>query len=158
MIPHHVYYQLGVVGRLWLCIMLYYLWISPDAVRPQQSGEPVSSRFKRKRTSYPRPFAGLTQRPPCAACDHDATHPTPPPPRRPDPMAPAHRRPCVIDTSMHFCPHVGCDYRGWLGLGNLRANGHPSGGLWRQFYCRSCNGYFLEPHGTIFTASACRWS
>jgi len=51
---------------------------------------------------------------------------------------------------MHFCPHTGCDYRGWLGLGNLRANGHPSGGLWRQLYGRSCKGYFLETHGTIF--------
>jgi len=50
---------------------------------------------------------------------------------------------------MHFCPHVGCDYEGWLGLGNLRANGHPSGGPWRQLYCRSCKGYFLETHGTI---------
>ena len=51
---------------------------------------------------------------------------------------------------MHFCPHDGCDYRGWLGLGNLRANGHPSGGPWRQLYCRSCRGYFLETHGTMF--------
>jgi len=39
---------------------------------------------------------------------------------------------------------------GWLGLGNLRANGHPSGGPWRQFHCTSCQGYFLETHGTIF--------
>jgi IS1 family transposase/transposase-like protein len=37
-----------------------------------------------------------------------------------------------------------------LGLGNLRANGHPSGGPWRQLYCRSCHGYFLETHGTLF--------
>jgi hypothetical protein len=51
---------------------------------------------------------------------------------------------------MHFCPHVDCDYQGWLGLGNLRANGHPSGGPWRQLYCRSCKGYFLETHGTLF--------
>jgi len=65
-------------------------------------------------------------------------------------MPPTNRRPCAIDTSRHFCPHVGCDDRGWLGLGNLRANGHPSGGLWRQLYCRSCHGYFLETHGTIF--------
>ena len=35
-------------------------------------------------------------------------------------------------------------------MGNLRANGHPSGGPWRQFYCRSWQGYFLETHGTIF--------
>jgi IS1 family transposase len=65
-------------------------------------------------------------------------------------MAPTHRRPRAIDTSQHFCPHAGCDYRGWLGRGNLRANGHPSGGLWRQFHCTSCKGYFLDTHGTIF--------
>jgi IS1 family transposase len=32
--------------------------------------------------------------------------------------------------------------------GNVRANGHPSGGPWRQFYCTACEGYFLETHGT----------
>jgi transposase-like protein len=51
---------------------------------------------------------------------------------------------------MHFCPHSDCDYRGWLGLGNLRANGHPNGGPWRQFQCTACEGYFPEHHGTIF--------
>jgi transposase-like protein len=51
---------------------------------------------------------------------------------------------------MHFCPHSHCDYRGWLGLNNLRANGHPNGGPWRQFQCTACEGYFPEHHGTIF--------
>jgi hypothetical protein len=51
---------------------------------------------------------------------------------------------------MHFCPHTEYDYRGWLGLGNLRANGHPSGGPWRQFHCTACDGFFPEHHGTIF--------
>jgi IS1 family transposase len=65
-------------------------------------------------------------------------------------MPPTNRRPRVIETSMHFCPHDDCDYRGWLGRGNLRANGHPSGGPWRQFHCTSCDGYFLETHDTLF--------
>ena len=65
-------------------------------------------------------------------------------------MPPTHRRPRTVDTSMHFCPHTDCDYRGWLGLDNLRANGHPSGGPWRQFHCTACDGYFPEHHGTIF--------
>jgi len=65
-------------------------------------------------------------------------------------QTPCPRRPREIDTSLHFCPHAGCEYRGWLGLGNLRANGHPSGGPWRQFHCTSCQGYFLETHGTLF--------
>lgn len=66
------------------------------------------------------------------------------------PIAPTNRRLCTVDTSRHFCPHVGCRYRGWLGLGNLRANGHPNGGPWRQFHCTSCEGYFPEHHGTLF--------
>jgi transposase-like protein len=59
------------------------------------------------------------------------------------------RRPRTVDTSMHFCPHHHCDYRGWLGLNNLRANGHPHGSQWRQFHCTSCDGYFSEHHTTI---------
>ena len=51
---------------------------------------------------------------------------------------------------LHFCPNATCDYRGWAGLDNIRANGHPSGGLWRQLHCRACEGYFLESHGTLF--------
>jgi len=65
-------------------------------------------------------------------------------------MPPTNRRPREVDTSQHFCPHPGCDYWGWLGLGNLRANGHPNGGIWRQFHCTSCGSYFLETHGTLF--------
>jgi hypothetical protein len=34
-------------------------------------------------------------------------------------------------------------------LGNLHANGHSSGGPWRQFRCTACNGYSLETHGTL---------
>jgi IS1 family transposase len=41
-------------------------------------------------------------------------------------------------------------YGGWPGLGTISANGHPSGGVWRQLYCCGCQSYFLETHGTIF--------
>ena len=61
---------------------------------------------------------------------------------------PTHGRPHQVDTSWHFCPHPTCAYRGWVGLGNLRANGHPNGGPWRQLHCTSCRGYFQETHGT----------
>jgi hypothetical protein len=50
---------------------------------------------------------------------------------------------------MPLCPHSHCAYRGWLGQNNLRANGHPSGGPWRQLHCTACDGDFPEPHGTI---------
>src|SRR3989441_11669202 len=54
-----------------------------------------------------------------------------------------------IDTSMHCCPNPDCAYRGWVGWGNLRANGHPNGGPWRQLLCVVCRRYFLETLGTL---------
>jgi hypothetical protein len=35
-------------------------------------------------------------------------------------------------------------------LHNVRANGHPNGGQWRQCHCTACDGDFPEHHGTIF--------
>jgi IS1 family transposase len=105
---------------------------------------------KPNRSTEPKPFEGLTHKPHCALCERDTIQPKAPPPTRPAPMPPTNRRPRKVDTSMHFCPHAGCRYRGWRGLGNLRANGHPSGGPWRQFHCLDCKGYFPEHHGTIF--------
>jgi hypothetical protein len=105
MISHHIYYQLAIVGLLWLCVMLHYVWPRRGAVSPQPPAEPLPPQRKRQRASEPAPFAGLTQRPHCAACAHAAAHPKPPPPRRPDPMPLTTRRPRVIDTSLQFCPH-----------------------------------------------------
>jgi IS1 family transposase/transposase-like protein len=148
MIPHLFYYQLMVLGLLWLFVVLSLAWPSPSG--PQAPRPTIPSTSRRTRGKEPQPFGGLTHKPLCVLCDQEATHPTPPPPVRPDPMPPPHRRPRAIDTARHFCPHTGCAYRGWLGLGNLRANGHPSGGQWRQFHCTACKGYFPEHHGTLF--------
>jgi hypothetical protein len=113
MIPHHSYYQLAMVGLLWFCLMLHYVWPSRGAVAPQPPGQPVPPQLQRKRSNEPQAFVGLTQRPHCARCEHAANHPEPQPPQRPDPMAPTNRRPCAIDTSRHFCPPAGCDDQGW---------------------------------------------
>jgi hypothetical protein len=149
MIPHHVSYQLAVIGCLWLWIMLPSTWPSRSAVAPQLPTASVPTKCKRQRTSEPNPFAGLPQRPPGAACAHEAHHPKPSAPRRPDPLPAPNRRPGTIDTSRPFGPHDGGNYRSWLGLGNRRANGHPSGGPWRPLYCRACPGYVLETPGTM---------
>jgi IS1 family transposase len=103
-----------------------------------------------KRTREPKPFAGLTTKPHCDACEH-ATDPHPQAPSAPPPrIVPPRGRRRHVDTSMHFCPNPDCTYRGWVGWGNLRANGHPNGGPWRQLLCVVCRRYFLETLGTIF--------
>jgi IS1 family transposase len=150
MVSHHFFYQLVLLALIWLFIILHFMQPKRPVTAPEAPAHPEPMKPKRHRSKEPKPFEGLTQKPHCALCERDTAHPKPLPPIPPDPMTPTNRRPREIDTSQHFCPHAGCDYRGWLGLGNLRANGHPSGGPWRQFHCTSCNGYFLETHGTIF--------
>src|SRR5262249_22862886 len=148
MIPYLFYYQLVILVLVWLCVMLPHLWPTPSSGLPKRPADPIKP--KRNRSSEPKRFAGLTHKPHCALCEHETVESAPAPPVRPAPMPPTHRRPREVDTSRHFCPHRHCDYGGWLGLNNLRANGHPSGGPWRQFHCLGCDGYFLETHGTIF--------
>ena len=148
MVPTLFFYQLGLVALVCVFLMLCWLWPN-DAASPHQPIVPTKPS-RRKRSKEPKPFAGLTQRPPCALCEREATQAHEPPLAPPEPMPPTHRRPRTVETSQHFCPHGGCRYRGWLGRGNLRANGHPNGGPWRQFQCTACEGYFPEHHGTIF--------
>src|SRR4029453_15847566 len=145
MVLHLFYYQLALCVLVWLFVLLHVTWSKPGLPTP-----PVPAKPKRHRANTSKTFEGLTTKPHCALCERDTVHPKPPAPVPPDPVPLTNRRPHTVDTSMHFCPHTACDYRGWLGLGNLRANGHPNGGPWRQFHCTSCQGYFPETHGTPF--------
>jgi IS1 family transposase len=150
MVSHLFYYQLALLAIIWLFVMLHLTGSTPAVPAAAAPALPEPLKPKRQRSNEPKPFEGLTQKPHCALCERDTAYPKAPPPVPPDPRPSTNRRPREIDTSQHFCPHAGCDSRGWRGLGNLRANGHPSGGPWRQFHCTSCNGYFLQTHGTIF--------
>jgi hypothetical protein len=150
MMPQLFFYQLVLIALVGLFILLQLAEPNRAASSPQRPVEPGPSKSKRNRSAEPTPFPGLTQKPPCPRCTSESEVVVAPTPLRPEPMALPNRRPRRVDTSRHFCPHDGCAYRGWLGLGNLRANGYPSGGPWRQFQCLGCQGYFLETQGTIF--------
>src|SRR4029453_10362566 len=104
MVSHLFFYQLMLVALVWLCVMLHWVWPSDTAVCPMTPAPPPPQP---KRTRDPTPFAGPPVNPRGG-------------PRR------------QVDASTHFCPNPDCAYRGWVGWGNLRANGHPSGGPWRQ--------------------------
>src|SRR5262245_12116946 len=152
MVSHLVFYQLMVLGLLWLCVMLHYAWPNACTGGDQRPSQPLPP--PRQRSRDPPPFPGLTRKPPWAACEQAAPAPaTLPPPLPPPPITSGRGRPRQVDTSQHFCPNPDCDSRGWVGWGNLSANGHPSGGLWRQLYCSQCEGYF--PHSTQFSGGVC---
>src|SRR5213594_4097535 len=146
MVSHLFFYQLTLSALVWLCVMLQWMWPSaPTAVCPT-TPEPTPPPPKRRRELTP--FAGLTKKPHCEACayasDLHSEAPRTPPPR----IVPTRGRRRQVDTSTHCCPNPDCTYRGWVGWGNLRANGHPSGGPWRPLLCVVCHRYFLETLGT----------
>jgi hypothetical protein len=147
MVSHLFFYQLVLVALVWLCVMLQWAWPSDPAACPTTL-DPTPPRPKRHRA--PTPFAGLIKKPHCDACEHGTAPrpqaPSPPPPR----IVLTRGRRRQVDTSTHFCPNPDCAYRGWVGWGNLRANGHPNGGPWRQLLCVACRRYFLETLGTLF--------
>jgi len=146
MVSHLFFYQLVLIALVWLCVMLQWAWPSDPAAAYPTTLEPTPPPPKRHRE--PTPFAGLTTKPHCASCEHALEHAPQPPGCPPPRMVPTRGRPRQVDTSQHFCPHPNCAYQGWGGRGNISANGHPSGGPWRQMYCTGCGGYFQETHGT----------
>jgi IS1 family transposase len=147
MIANLVFYQLVLLALVWVFLILSWLWPSePAAARPIP---PTPVTPPRKRSTAPTPFPGLTRKPQCDACeqtieDHRLPLPSAPPPK----IISTRGRRRHVDISRHFCPDADCRYGGWVGLGNLSANGHPNGGPWRQLHCTSCGGYFQETHGT----------
>src|SRR6266850_7956955 len=148
MVSHLFFYQLMFLGLLWLCVMLHSAWPNECPGGDQRPSKPLPP--PRQRSRDPQPFPGLTRKPPCAACAQAHAYAPQPPAGPPPRIVPTRGRPRQVDTSRHFCPHPDCPYRGWVGWGNLSANGHPSGGPWRQLHCTACDGYFLETHGTLF--------
>jgi IS1 family transposase len=146
MVPDLFFSQLVLVALVWACLMLHWVWPSDCATAHPTPPQPTPPR--RQRSREPKPFAGLTRTPPCAACEQAHEHIPQPPSCPPPRIVPTRGRPRQVDTSWHFCPHPHCAYRGWGGLGNIRANGHPNGGPWRQLHCTSCGSDFQETHGT----------
>src|SRR5207245_9841161 len=132
MIPPQFFYQLVVLGLLWLFVMLHDAWPSRCVASPHQPAKPMMPPRK----------------PPCAACEQAHAYAPQPPGCPPPRIVPTRGRPRQVETSQHFCPYPDWASQGWVGLGNLRANGHPSGGPWRQLYCTACDSYFQETHGT----------
>ena len=139
MVSDLFFYQLGLIALVWLCFMLQWAWPSDAAdVCPTTPTPPPP-----KRTRGPKPFAGLTHKPPCDACEH-ASEPRLQAPIAPPRLAMTRGRRRQVDTSSHFCPNPDCRYHGGVGWGNLRANGHPNGGPWRQLLCVACRRYCLD--------------
>ena len=148
MASNSLFYQCLLVALVLICLLLHVgLSDNPPRV-PHAPLEPPRPRRRRSKDS--KPFTGLIHKPLCEAWELGADT-RPKAPGSPPPMITFTRgRLRTVDTHAHFCPAPGCSYRGWLGRGNIRANGHPSGQAWRQLQCVSCRGYFYETHGTIF--------
>jgi hypothetical protein len=110
MVSDLFFYQLALMALLWLCLMLHCAWPSNRATT-----RPTPPRRKRRRE--PTPFAGLTTKPHCDACEHGTT----PHPHAPAAPAPAHGAHAGATTAGgHFYPFLPepglcLSGLGWLG-------------------------------------------
>jgi IS1 family transposase len=139
MVYNLLFYGFLLLGILGLYILLRWVWL-----RGHAAAKPITQCSK-----DPQPFPGLTHKPSCALCEDGAQRSATAPLAAPFPIVSTRGCPRTVTTQHQFCPSPHCDYYGWMGLGNLRANGHPSGRPWRQLHCGACGGYFLETHGTL---------
>jgi hypothetical protein len=131
-----------VTGILLMLLVVLSRWLCRGGkIAPAATKTPSAKRD-------PKPFAGLTQKPDCPACEQEAgfhlsAAPSVPPPC----MIFTRGRHRHVETTGHCCPQTSCAYHGRVGLGNIRANGHPNGRRWRQLVCLGCHGYCLETVG-----------
>jgi len=147
-VPNLWFYQLLLVTLVLICLLMHVWWPDPSRVACPRTFKPEKPRRTRSKDS--KPFTGYIHKPLCEACEQ-ATDMRPKAPGSPPPVMRFTRgRRRSVHTSSHFCPAPDCSYHGWLGRGNIRANGQPGGQPWRQLQCVSCQGYFLATHGTIF--------
>src|SRR5712671_4087899 len=99
----------------YVAIRACHAWLDPtptSAATAQALQRPAAVSWPHPQAPVCRLCAGPRARPPAAGC---------PPPR----IVPTRGRRRQVDTSRHCCPDPDCLYGGWLGLGNIRANGHP---------------------------------
>jgi len=139
-----LFHELLLLTLLWQLVFSYWVY-----TRGQAPKHPRAQRTTRP-PQAPKPFAGLTKKPHCAACEQGPAHVDPPAVSPPPLRACKRGRPRAVDTHTQYCPNKTCAYYGWVGHGNIRANGHPGSGHWRQFHCVVCDTYFLETHHTLF--------
>jgi|SRR5215510_4586052 len=135
-----------LLGLFWLSMLMYGVWL-PKRCAVSQTTPPPTTSIK-KRSKEPTPFVGLIHQPYCDACENAiALHPqalSSLPPL----LTFTRGRQRTIDTPQHVYPDHECPYYGWVGRGNIRANGHPGSKPWRQLQCVACQRYFQETHGT----------
>ena len=84
MVSHLFYYQLALLALIWLFVMLHLSWPRRSAAPPPAPATPIKP--KRKRSTEPKAFEGLTHKPHCALCEQETGETPPAPPLRPAPM------------------------------------------------------------------------
>ena len=142
MVHDLLFHELLLCGLLWLGVAAYL-----RSQRGLATKHPPAQQTKSAAKAH-KPFAGLTHKPYCQTCEQSPEHVDRPPPALPPLIAPKRGRPRTVNTLTQYCPTKTCPYFGWIGQGNIRANGHPGSGAWRQFHCVVRDTYFLETHGT----------
>jgi hypothetical protein len=72
MIDHLRFHTLLLLGLLWLCMTVYWLWRRRQAATVHAHRQPVKRSMRR--LQEPKLFPGLTTKPSCVACEQAQEH------------------------------------------------------------------------------------
>src|SRR6266511_1728843 len=130
MVDDILFHALLLVVLLWLCLTWY--WMGAWNRLAPYPGQRKPAKPTKTRVQETKPFSGVTAKPLCVACEQGPEPDEALRPAAPPWLPSSGGRLRHVATPQHFCPAPMCRYDGWVGLGNIRANGHPGGGPWRQ--------------------------
>src|SRR5262245_45569478 len=114
MVCNPLFHELLLLTLLWQLMFSDWVYKRGQAPKHPPAQQPT------RPPKIPTPFAGLTQKPHCEACEHGQPHLDQPPLSPPSVIAPKRGRPRAVDTHTHYCPEKTCPYYGWMGRGNIR--------------------------------------
>src|SRR5215813_5220043 len=90
--------------ELLLLALLWQLVFSYRGCKRGQATNPLSAQQTTKPPYAPKPFAGLTKKPPCETCEQDPDPSDQPPLSPPPRLASTRGRPRTVDTHSQYCP------------------------------------------------------
>jgi len=145
--PNLLLHDLLGVMLGWLLLEIWQQWRAGRRIE-QRWPRKLARQRRRKALAESRSLPGLARRPVCSKCRTETEIKEGPPSPPPRWHGSKRGRRQTIKPTWQYCDKPQCEYYGWPGLGNLRANGYPNGGRWRQWHCQACRQFFIETRGT----------
>src|SRR5262245_22755535 len=107
MVSDLLFHALLLLALLWLVVLAYWAWPRGHARTNSADHKPAIRALRRAKD--PKPFAGLTNKPLCPACEPGIESRPQLPSTLPPLIGSLQGCPRTVDIPYQFCPHLSCN-------------------------------------------------